>query len=83
MSLSAGENVLAPALASNTSHQMSPSAVHPITGPIANPQTLAQRRDQEQRTALKLATAEINDLKDGLRHAERMLSKSLAEKERA
>lgn len=32
---------------------------------------------------IKLANAEIDELKDGLRYAEHMLSKSLAEKEQA
>lgn len=60
---------------------MSPSIVHPVAGPIANPQSLAQRREQEQRTVLKLANAEIDELKDGLRYAELMLAKNLQEKE--
>lgn len=71
------------ALPSNFSHAlgMSPSIVHPVAGPIANPQSLAQRREQEQRTVLKLANAEIDELKDGLRYAELMLAKNLQEKE--
>lgn len=57
--------------ASTGSHQlMSPSTVHPVPGPVAHPQSLGERRDQEQRTVLKLANAEIGDLKDGLRYAE-------------
>lgn len=62
---------------------MSPSIVHPVAGPIANPQSLAQRRDNQQRTAMKLANAEIDELRDGLRYAEQMLAKSLQEKEAA
>jgi hypothetical protein len=64
---------------------MSPSVVHPTSGPgpIANPQTLAQRRENEQRTAIKLANAEIDELRDGLQYAEQMLAKSVQEKEMA
>lgn len=57
--------------------------MHPVPGPIANPQSLAQRRDEEQRAVIRMAGAEIDDLKDGLRHAELMLAKSLHEKEQA
>lgn len=72
-------------LPSNLSHNlgMSPSIVHPVAGPIANPQSLAQRREHEQRAVLKLANAEIDELKDGLHYAEQMLAKSLQEKEMA
>ena len=62
---------------------LSPSVANPTSGPIANPQSLAQRRDNEQRTAIKLATAEIEELRDGLRYAEHMLAKSVQEKELA
>lgn len=70
-------------LPSSISHNlnMSPSIVHPVAGPIANPQSLAQRRDNQQRTAMKLAHAEIDELKEGLRYAEQMLAKSLQDKE--
>ena len=75
------------AMPSSISHHlnMSPSVVHPTSGPgpIANPQTLAQRRENEQRTAIKLANAEIDELRDGLHYAEQMLAKSVQEKEMA
>ena len=62
---------------------MSPSAVHTLPGPIANPQSLAQRREEGHRAAGRLANAEISELKDGLRYAEHMLAKSLHDKEQA
>ena len=59
------------ALPSYGSHAlMSPSTVHPVPGPVAHPQSLVERRDHEQRTVIKLANAEIDELKDGLRYAE-------------
>lgn len=69
---------------------MSPSVHNPYPatgvvapGPIANQQTLNERRDNEQRTMMRIATAEIDELKDDLKHAEQMLAKSLHEKETA